>query len=797
MGIAEMVLLPLLLAWALVIVMLPNWISSFTDQAKHSATVALLIKNAEGWNMAEYIAHVKKDELGQFSTHDLHEHLQQVGVLAGTFAQHFDSGNWAYIAGLWHDLGKYRPAFQQYIKRSSGYDPEAHITSEAKAKTAHASTGALYAMEKMGVLGRLLAYVIAGHHAGLPDFEVDDAKGRALRETLNADKDFLAEALAQPIPDEILQTACPKTLTEVKSPKDLHLWLRMLFSCLVDADFLDTERFMAPGKSANRVQGATPTALLRCFNQHMDKLQAGAQATEVNTIRAEILAICRANAAGATGIYTMTVPTGGGKTLSSLAFALEHAVHHSKRRVIYAIPYTSIIEQTASVFREIFAPLGDVLIEHHSNIEPAKPEDEKSWSRLATENWDAPLIVTTTVQLFESLYAARTSRCRKLHNLVNSVIVLDETQLLPVEQLAPIRHVIQLLSQDYRVTFVMSTATPTGFKEHSSPFGKQLLQEMPSQEIIAAPEQYYQQLTRVHYTLPEDFNQGQSWDEIAEALQQHESVLAVVNTRNDAKTLWEKMPAGAYHLSALMCPAHRSEKIAEIKTRLASVQNQPIRVISTQLVEAGVDLDFPAVYRALAGLDSIVQAAGRCNREGRLAQGQVVVFVPPTKTPQGILTTATDTTKSVLTGFSGDIQSPATFQDYFKRFFDAVTEHDKHRVLAKLQATADELQIQFRTAAQRFKLIDDKDTVSVFVRYREGDSLINKLQHEPPQRWLLRKLQRYSVTLYHYEFDAMRQRGEIEEVRPGFYAQSESGFYSDDLGLITEFGEIKPKELII
>ena len=558
----------------------------------------------------------------------------------------------------------------------------------------------------------------------------------------------------------------------------------MLFSCLVDADFLDTERFMSPEKADNRSQGVSMKEMLPCFNDYMEQFQKKQHEGPINSIRARILEMCRVKASGEPGIYTMTVPTGGGKTLSSLAFALEHAVEHNKQRIIYAIPYTSIIEQTAEVFREVFEPLGDVLIEHHSNTEPDKHEKETSWSRLAVENWDAPLIVTTTVQLFESLYASRTSRCRKLHNLVNSVIVIDEIQLLPPEQLNPIRHIVQSLSQHYGVTFVMSTATPTSFEAQTSPFGKRLLEGIESEEIIDTPKQYYGQLERVNFKLPDDFNQKQSWDDISLELRKCDSVLAVVNTRKDAKELWEKMPEGTFHLSALMCAQHRSDIIGEIKNRLK--YGQSTRVISTQLVEAGVDLDFPVVYRALAGLDSIVQAAGRCNREDRLDKGKVVVFVPPYEPPKGLLTEARDTSVSLLDGFQGDIQSPETFKRYFNKFYAVVGNHDKNNVLEKLQQTADELKIQFRTAAQRFKMIDDKDTVSVIVRYGDDDSLLSILAKGKPDRWLLRKLQRYTVTLYKYQFDKMLLQGEVEELCQGFYAQSEAGIYHSALGLLPE-----------
>lgn len=734
---------------------------------------------------AEYIAHVKQEMDGRWETHRLEEHLYEVAGLAEKFAQSFDSKDWAYLAGLWHDLGKYRPAFQEHIRKSSGYEPDAHISSEKSPNTSHASTGAVYAMEKLNGIGRILAYVIAGHHAGLPDFEIDHAKGRALKEIISKDKKLLQQALKEKIPETILNRESPVLPRFVTSdPKKLHIWIRMLFSCLVDADFLDTERFMSPENADNRGQGTSMKEMLSCFDEYMERFQKEQRAGPINSIRAEILEMCRVKANGKPGIYTMTVPTGGGKTLSSLAFALEHTVKHDKRRIIYAIPYTSIIEQTAEVFRGVFEPLGDVLIEHHSNTEPDKHEKETSWSRLAVENWDAPLIVTTTVQLFESLYASRTSRCRKLHNLVNSIIVIDEIQLLPPEQLNPIRHSVQSLSQHYGVTFVMSTATPTGFEAQTSPFGKRLLEGIESEEIIDAPKQYYRQLERVNFKLPDDSSKKQSWDEISSELKKCDSVLAVVNTRKDARELWEKMPEGTFHLSALMCAQHRSEAIQEIKNRLK--HGQSTRVISTQLVEAGVDLDFPVVYRALAGLDSIVQAAGRCNREGRLDKGKVVVFVPPCEPPKGLLTQARNTSISLLRGFHGDIQSPETFKRYFDKFYAEVKDHDKNHVLDKLQKTADELQIQFRTAAQRFKMIEDKDTVSVIVRYGDNDSLLNVLAKGEPDRWLLRKLQRYTVTLYKYQLERMLHRREIAEICQGFYAQSEAGIYHVALGLLPE-----------
>ena len=741
----------------------------------------------------EYIAHVKNAGTG-FITHDLGEHLIEVGKLAGHFARAIGP-DWAELAGRWHDLGKYRPGFQAHIHRGSGYDPEAHVSAEYSDISWHASTGALFAA-KQGGWGRILAYLIAGHHAGLPDFEPDQAKGRGLSEILQEDERMLEEALRQTIPDSILRFNPPTTMPP-GGPESGHLWIRILFSCLVDADFLDTERFMEPNKFSSRSHALRPQQLLDCFNGHIRKVQAKSDDTPLNQIRNEILVRCRNTARERPGVFTLTVPTGGGKTLSSLAFALEHAVAHGKQRIIYAIPYTSIIDQTAEIFSNLFAPLGDVLIEHHSNVDTDRSEKDCNWARLATENWDAPLIVTTTVQLFESLYAARTSRCRKLHNLIDSVIVIDETQLLPTEHLEPIRHAIDLLQAHYGVTFVLSTATPTGLDSRHDPFGRKLLQGIQSREIIEHPEKYYRALKRVEFDFPKKFDEGSSWEEIRDRLIKHESVLCVVNTRRDARTLFEIMPKDCYHLSATMCAEHRSEVIMTIRKRLKN--GQATRVISTQLIEAGVDLDFPVVYRALAGLDSIVQSAGRCNREGKLDRGRVVVFVPPTKPPPGLLTLGTQTAISLLTDFDGNIEAPETFKAYFNDLFAGVKNLDKSNLLSKLQKNAMDCQFQFRTAAQEFRMIDDQETVSVFVRYGpEGGDVDRWLSilAQKPERWVLRKLQRYSVTIYRYQFEALMRNRQIEEVSPGYFAQSNAAVYCEKTGLQIESPEFTPTNTV-
>ena len=730
----------------------------------------------------KYVAHARDGEI-----HQLEDHLRKVGGLAETFAKEFDAGDWAYPAGLWHDIGKYRPAFQAYIRRGTGLDSEAHIERESNPQTNHASSGAIYAQNQLGPLGRgchlPISYVIVGHHAGLPDYEGGgDAPGAPLVEVLERDKALEAEALKEEIPKDILNVSTPNTMCQ-GGVEGFHLWVRMLFSCLVDADFLDTESFYSPEKSKERKQENGLDEMLRYFNTHMEKLQKDARTSNVNEIRAALLGQCREAAKSPPGIYSMTIPTGGGKTLSSLAFALEHAVRYEKRRIIYAIPYTSIIEQTANIFRDVFSSSSNLILEHHSNIEPDKESKENHWSRLATENWDARLVVTTTVQLFESLFAARTSRCRKLHNLVNSIIILDEIQLLPVHCLDPIRQVIGLLSEHYGVTFVLSTATPTGLSEQTSPFGKKLLKGLSCTEVIENPKTYYKKLKRVHYELPEDLSTPiPGWDHLASELAQHESVLVVVNKRQDAKDLFALMPEGTLHLSALMCAAHRSKVIEGIRARLKN--GCPTRVVSTQLVEAGVDFDFPVVYRALAGLDSIIQAAGRCNREGKLGSGRVVVFVPPTKPPPGIIGKAIGSAISTMTQNEADkLDQPDVIERYFSHLFHQVETdaNDMHRLLV---SEADEQRVQFRTAAHRFHLIDDRNSHTVYVRYDDGHAkeLLDELKYHPT-RELFRKLQRYSVTLYDYQFQKMHEQGAVEEINTGYFAQSSMGEYDATLGL--------------
>ena len=749
--------------------------------------------NGKQENLA--LAHVRQDDGGDWREHLLDEHLRGVAALAADFAADFYSSEWASIAGLWHDIGKYSTEFQRYIKTVSGYDrTNAHIEGGVPGRVDHSTAGAIHAVRQFGAQGRILAYLIAGHHAGLPDWHAAETGGKALSIRLGAEQSHLLDRIpAQTIPQAILTQLKPTTKPR-GGAEGLHLWLRMLFSCLVDADFLDTEKFMNDAQSAARSGYRDMADLMDRFNKHMAAFAVNADNTPVNAIRADILHQCCEKAALAPGLFLLTVPTGGGKTLSGMAFAMRHAIQHKKQRIIYVIPYTSIIEQTAGIFRDIF---GDNVVEHHANLDPDK---EDARSRLATENWDAPIIVTTNVQFFESLFAARTSRCRKLHNIINSVVVLDEAQLLPPEFLQPIADVMNQLASYYGVTFVLSTATQPALGSFQS-FGSQPFRGLDDvREIMDDPDALYQVLQRVEVSVPSDLQTPCDWQSIADELVKHPSVLCIVSRRDDARELHRLMTAkedgkDTLHLSALMCGEHRSLVIAEIKARLK--RNEPVRVVSTQLVEAGVDVDFPVVYRALAGLDSIAQAAGRCNREGKLdGLGRVVVFVPPKPAPLGLLRQAAQISVSLLSGSTSNVLG----RDLAKQFFGHLYVHspslDKHGIHELLTQDARDCQIQFRTVAEKFKLIDDSAYQTILVRYGSNDALLGKLEKEGPQRWLMRKLQRYSVNIPKRLFAQLAKQGDVREIWQGIYAQVGDTLYDKTLGVVID-GNIAPDDLTV
>ena len=725
-----------------------------------------------GGMMDTQIAHLSDDG----RVHGLEEHLRGTADLAAGFAAEFGCAEWGRLAAVWHDLGKYSAEFQQYIRAAGG-------------RTDHSSVGAQYSIAQLGKMGRVLAYLIAGHHAGLPDWMSDEEAGAALAQRL-AKTELLERLLNVAVQDSVLRQALP---TERPKPPatDLaaSLWIRMLFSCLVDADFLDTEAFFDEQQTTVRSGFPGIDELLPLFDTFMKTKEAVAPTTPVNTRRKAILHHCIDAAALPAGFFSLTVPTGGGKTLSSLAFALHHASVHGKRRIIYVIPYTSIIEQTADQFRQIF---GDAVVEHHSNVACQDNEEESSRLRLAAENWDAPLIVTTTVQFFESLFASRTSRCRKLHNIVNSVVILDEAQLLPPDFLTPILDALKELQKNYGVTILFCTATQPALGPHrSGDFDFKGIAGIT--EIMPDPQGLHTALKRTSVHPLHDFA-ALSWEELTGEFIQHDSALCIVNRRDDARTLWEMMPEGTIHLSALMCGAHRAERIREIKERLRS--GRPTRVISTQLVEAGVDVDFPVVYRAAAGLDSIAQAAGRCNREGLRERGDVFVFTPPSRIPAGHLRQAAEIGMRLLADSEGDPLAVQQFEAFFREFYWMQGSRlDKENIIGLLRNDP-ELRFGFRSAARKFQLIDETVQAPVIVRF-ENDELLALLERQGPERWLLRKLQRSVVNLPRWLHRRLVSEGAIRELHPGIFVQGHGALYHRELGFCPDKSIVyEPDELM-
>ena len=726
-------------------------------------------------------AHIKALDKGGFKFQELVEHLLNTAEISSKFANEFDNAEWGYLIGLWHDLGKYSDDFQEYIRVNSGYEED----DQKRSKTDHTSAGAILAKEVFQGLWPPVAYCIAGHHAGLHNWLPEVGVSGDLNVRLNK-QEFL-EKIRQRIPENFLKKVeFSRPTGKPLDQKHFNLWIRMLFSCLVDADFLDTERFMNPEASASRSNYKPMRMLSETFTNHMTHLAKDAAPTEINKIRKKILEECIGSGKLEPGFFSITVPTGGGKTLSSMAWAIEHAQIYSKRRIIFAIPYTSIISQTAEIYRNIFGD--ENVIEHHSNLD----EDINNQVRkLASENWDAPIIVTTNVQLFESLYANKTSRCRKLHNLTNSIIILDEAQMLPPEFLSPILSVLTGIFEKFGVSVLFSTATQPALTGRIGGTGQFSFNGIPKEkvrELVSDTLLLSRELERVRIQMPEKINEFLTWEAIAHELIQHKKVLCVVNTRRQCRELNKLMPEGTIHLSRLMCSAHIMDSIRLIKSRLKD--DLPTRVVSTQLIEAGVDIDFPVVYRAIAGLDSIAQCAGRCNREGHLNKkgqlGTAKVFIPEKATPGGLIRKGADMTKELITINHGQTISwlePETFSAYFTGLYGRIENFDKADIKSNLCDEATQMHFQFATAARNFRLIDDKGDRTILVAYNKGAALIELLKRKGPEPWLMRKLQMYSVTVNEKDFNDLVKAGMIEQVH-GCWIQAYQGLYDKTAGLL-------------
>ena len=704
------------------------------------------------------LAHISEDET---RSQTLTDHLRGTAALAGQFASAFSAGAEGEFVGLLHDLGKDSPGFQH---RLHGGPPVDHSTAGAQAALQQNDPCA--------------AFAIAGHHSGIPDGgHRQDAPdeptlfGRIKRQV----------PVAGGLPPITARPALPAWVAESKDNLTTAFFTRMLFSCLVDADFLDTETFMN-GSPAPRGTGQSIPELLKKMKVKADSYLTGAASSPVGAQRNQVLQAClEQGRTGPRGIYTLTVPTGGGKTFASLAFALEHAAAHGLNRVIYVIPYTSIIDQTAQTFTDLLGE--ENVLAHFSTADYKMVEKDdltpsQYRSLLASENWDAPVIVTTAVQFFESLYANRSSRYRKLHNLANSVLIFDEAQTLPCNYLRPCVSAIAQLVQHYGVTAVLCTATQPDL----GGLFREFAPEQPLRELSPDPDLLYQVLRRV--TLG-DLGTV-SYEALVGQLKEHEQVLCVVNRRKTAQALFAALPQdGSYCLTTLLCAADRRRQLAEIRARLEN--GLPCRVVSTSLIEAGVDVDFPSAYREQAGLDSLLQTAGRCNRNGkRLAAESPVWLFRLEDCPAPQMIHANVDALVYVQQYFERLDTPEAILAYFRQLYANKASLDRHGILPAFQkGDSPGRFFPFAWAAEQFRLIESP-TRTVYLPIGEGKALCEQLRRQGPNRVLLRQLGLYSVDCYEGQLKALLAAGALEELPGGELLLADETLYSDKTGLTVE-----------
>lgn len=693
-----------------------------------------------------YYAHSSENPEKSWQT--IVEHLGNTAKNAGDYAAEFNAREFGYICGMLHDLGKYSLEFQQKLHGKS-------------LRVDHSTAGAQEAVNTYGKsLGKLLAYAIAGHHSGLPDY----GTAASIEGTLHARLNLVIKEDYSAYKNEVDFTSTKNSHNLSIRPIDKYqgftfsFFIRMIYSCLVDADFIDTENYMSDTLKP-RGNNSSISQINSQFNNFLSNLVS--DNTKINIKRKCILERCIGMAKRETGLYTLTVPTGGGKTYSSLAFALNHAKINGLKKIIYVIPYTSIIEQNAKVFKDALGE--ENILEHHSNYQFDNTNSENLQAineklMLASENWDIPIVVTTNVQFFESLFSNRSSKCRKIHNIAKSVIIFDEAQMLPIEYLKPCLLAISELVKNYGSTAVLCTATQPAINE-LLPASIKLI------EIMDNPRQLYEDFKKVKV-----LKKGELDDEtLAGELNELEQVLCIVSTRKHAKEIFSRLDGNTFHLSTLMCPVHRQETLAEIRKCLKD--KQTCKVVSTQLIEAGVDVDFPVVYRSVAGIDSIVQSAGRCNREGRIQEGKVFVFKPVSEYSKikGYLEKTAKISEMVFRRYDDPISLDA-IDCYFKElyFFEGKEALDKKSVISCFEERWNQLEFDFKTAAERFKLIED-NTYSIIIPYdKDAEKLINEAQFSPYPRSLARKLQPYTISIYEYEYKTLLKNAAVKTINDSF-----------------------------
>ena len=724
-----------------------------------------------------YYAH-STDDPDKHDWQRLREHLQSVAGIASEFADDFCAGDLAYAGGLLHDIGKYSPEFQRRLEGASIRVD--HSTAGAR------EARALYPRP----LNRILEYIITGHHGGLLNYGNSET---GLEERLRNKflPDYSAYRNEIVIPD-LTKFRPHLRPVQNKAGFSIAFFTRMLYSCLVDADSLDTEGFADPKAASLRGQYESFEVLSQRFDEYMMDLLSGAEETAINRHRREIYEQCRKRATLPPQMFTLTVPTGGGKTLSSMAFALDHLKQHGLRRIFYVIPYTSIIEQNAAKFREIFGNRN--VLEHHSNFDPKSMADDdvafvEHLLRLSAENWDMPIVVTTNVQFFESLFSNKRSRCRKIHNLAGSVIILDEAQMLPTEFLKPCLQALSELIRNYGSTVVLCTATQPKLcgllDEDSRPV-----------EMMQSPQELYEVFRRVNVN---DLG-SLSDEELTERLREHDQVLCIVNTRTHAQHLHTALSkhGRCFHLSARMCPVHRRKHLGEIKHLLQ--EGADCRVISTQLIEAGVDIDFPVVYRAIAGIDSVAQAAGRCNREGKNERGEVYVF--RSTEGYGRATSWQKLTAEIgrmILDMHDDPLSLPAIENYFQKLYSykGAKGLDQEEILLLFERQVRDLAFPFEDIGWKFSIIE-QGTKDLIVPYDEnGRALIDELRTGESLWKYTRRLQGYTINIYPDEFDELERAGYIDFLCERLHVLNDISQYSEEIGLIKRKGYIEGGSLLI
>lgn len=690
----------------------------------------------------EYLAHIEGER-----KQTVKEHLEQTAALAGDFADHFGKREWGYAAGLLHDIGKYSDAFQDKIKNNTGKQVD------------HSTAGMKTCFEE-GRWYPFLGYCIAGHHAGMPDCGGSSDTGSS--PTLQGRKKKKIE-IYDAYKSEIQIPKLKELPFDPKKTVDpdfsFSMLLRMIYSCLVDADFLDTEHFMTNGQ-VQRDAGEKMERLLERLETYIADWIGNKELESVNGRRTEILKHCLSCGEKKRGMFQLTVPTGGGKTIASLAFALKHAVKNQMDRVIYVIPYTSIIEQNAEVFRKILGEQN--VLENHYNVDYESTEELKMM-QLAAENWDKPVVVTTNVQFFESLFSNRSSKCRKLHNIANSVIIFDEAQMLPTEYLKPCLAVMEELVNQFRSSIVLCTATQPDLQSL-------LRTNKKMTELCPRVQEQFRFFKRTFFE-----NLGKiREEELIEKLKGEYQALCIVNTKKRAQSLYKKMEGdGVFHLSTTMYPKHRGQILESIRKRLK--EGKRCVVISTSLVEAGVDLDFHSVYRQLSGVDSMIQAAGRCNREGKrnVEDSMVSIFQFDQKENVPGQQRQIDISK-VLIADGKDISSLDGIQQYFQSLYHfEAASLDKKNILGLFQNK----NYQFETAAKKFKLIEE-DTTTIFIsREPEAKEILQQIKNQGYTKRTMRRAGKYCVQLYASDIEKFRGAGMLREI---------SGDMNDFVELVSE-----------